>query len=124
LPDGEPRDEPSSAPEEPFRLRRAGDIARVLREGTALRSRRMVVYVAPSAGKSRAAWIAGRKVGSAVARNRARRVLREAWRLLSEDMPEGHDVVVVARREIRGAKTQDLADEIGDALARAGVVRR
>jgi ribonuclease P protein component len=84
----------------------------------------MVVYVAPSAGKSRAAWIAGRKVGSAVARNRARRVLREAWRLLSEDMPEGHDVVVVARREIRGAKTQDLADEIGDALARAGVVRR
>lgn len=80
--------------------------------------------MAPGAGKSRAAFIAGRKVGSAVARNRARRVLRQAWRELSGDVPEGYDVVVVARPEIRGAKAQDLLDEMGDLLARAGVVRR
>jgi ribonuclease P protein component len=126
LPDVGPRAEPSSAPEqsEPVRLRDPGDIARVLREGSVLHSKRVVVYVAPGAGKSRAAWIAGRKVGTAVARNRARRVLREAWRELSAQVPESHDVVVVARQEIRGAKTQDLVDEIADVLARAGVVQR
>lgn len=124
MPDVGPRAEASSASERPLGRRHSGDIARVLGEGSILRSKRVVVYVAPGAGKSRAAFIAGRKVGSAVARNRARRVLRQAWRELSGDVPEGYDVVVVARPEIRGAKAQDLLDEMGDLLARAGVVRR
>jgi ribonuclease P protein component len=83
----------------------------------------MVVYVAPGAGKSRAAWIAGRKVGSAVARNRARRVLREAWNALVVEVPAGYDMVIVARPDIRGAKTQDVVEELAQTLARAGVTR-
>jgi ribonuclease P protein component len=82
----------------------------------------VVVYVAPGAGKSRAAFVAGRKIGSAVARNRARRLLRAAWASVAPQVRAGFDVVIAARPEIQGAKTRDVVEEIAVALAAAGVM--
>jgi ribonuclease P protein component len=82
------------------------------------------VYVAPGTGKSRAAWIAGRKVGSAVARNRARRVLRDTWGALAHEVRAGTDLVLVARPRIRGANAHDLVEEVARVLVRAGVIAR
>lgn len=39
-----------------------------------------------------------RRVGSAVVRNRAKRVVREAFRLTQHELPQGYDLVVVVRR--------------------------
>lgn len=39
----------------------------------------------------------GRKVGTAVARNRIKRLLREAFRAMQHDFPRGYDLVVVVR---------------------------
>jgi ribonuclease P protein component len=57
-----------------------------------------------------------------VARNRASRVLKEAWRAITARAPDGYDVVFVARPAIVGAKTDDLVREMVDALADAGVM--
>lgn len=39
----------------------------------------------------------GRKVGTAVARNRIKRLVREAFRRMQHDLPRGYDLVVVVR---------------------------
>lgn len=74
----------------------------------------MVVFVAPGSGG--VAFVAGRKVGGAVARNRARRILRAAWRELAPRVREGYDIALVARATIRGAKTQDVVAEMTELL--------
>jgi len=104
------------------RLRRSSDIRRVLREGVPRRSRRVVLYVAPGDGPSRAAWVTGRRVGGAVARNRVRRLFREAWRALNPEVAEGYDLVLVARGPFGDPKAPELTEEIEELLRRAGLI--
>ena len=83
-----------------------------------MHGRRMVLFVTPGSGE--VAYVAGRKVGGAVERNRARRILRAA---LHEVAPRGvvdHDVVLVAREDIRGARSGELIEEMGELLEQAG----
>ncbi len=78
----------------------------------------MVLFVAPGSGEF--ALVAGKKIGGAVQRNRARRVLRAAIREVAPRGVEGHDVVLVAREAIRDARTQDLITEMTELLRRGG----
>jgi len=78
------------------------------------------VFVAPGTGS--AAFVAGRRIGGAVLRNRARRILRAAWRVLEDKVEDGYDVVVVARAAIVGARTQDLVAEVEELLSHAQVI--
>lgn len=74
----------------------------------------MVLFVAPGTG--RVAVVAGRRIGSAVRRNRARRILRAAWREIAPRIGPDRDVVVVAKGAIAEAKTQDLVAEMNGLL--------
>jgi ribonuclease P protein component len=67
--------------------------------------------------------VAARRVGGSVERNRARRILREAWRQVSPQVGEGFDAVLVAREAIRGATTQDLVAEMTQVLRRVEMTR-
>lgn len=55
-------------------------------------------------------------------RNRARRIMRAAWRELSPRILAGYDVAWVARSTIRGARKQDLVEEMNELLTAARVV--
>jgi len=57
-------------------------------------------------------------VGGAVERNRAKRILREAWRQVSPQVTGDIDAVLVAREAIRDATTQDLVSEMTELLPR------
>ncbi len=65
------------------------------------------------------AVVAARRVGGAVQRNRARRILREAWRQVAPQIDEASDAVLVAREPIRGATTHDLVAEMERLLGAA-----
>lgn len=91
----------------------------MLGAGPGLRGDLVVLYVATSEGPPRAGFVTGRKLGGAVQRNRARRLLREAWRALQPGIGDGHDVVVVARPTIEGAKAQAVRSDLRNLLARA-----
>ena len=66
----------------------------------------------------------GKKIGGAVARNRAKRLLREAYRAVKArgDLRTGYLVVLAAREEINGKKTQDVERELQRAFRRLGML--
>jgi ribonuclease P protein component len=98
---------------------RTGGIQRVFRDGQPVHGKRVVLFVAPGSGGF--ALVAGKRIGGAVQRNRARRVLRAALHEVAPRGVEGRDIVVVAREAMRDARTQDLITEMTELLGR-GVV--
>ena len=57
----------------------------------------VVVGLPNQVGESRLGLSVGRRVGDAVTRNRIKRRIREAFRLMRRDMPPGYDLVVIVR---------------------------
>jgi ribonuclease P protein component len=58
----------------------------------------LMLYALPNElGFPRLGMSVSRKVGTAVRRNRIRRLIRESFRLLQHDLPQGYDLVVVVR---------------------------
>lgn len=102
----------TAAPGAPDHLRSSRDIAAVLRGRRQRAGRLAVVYLraADHDGPARLAVVASRKVGTAVARNRAKRLLREAARHLH--WAPGHDVVLVARRACAASTFAEVHAEL------------
>lgn len=58
----------------------------------------LVIYTRPNdAGAPRLGLVVGRRVGTAVRRNRIKRLLREAFRLRQHEFPGDYDVIIVVR---------------------------
>ena len=64
----------------------------------------------------------GRKLGSAVVRNRVRRRLREALRVMAPSFQPGWDVLIIARPGIVGADHDAVVGALQRTLVRGGVV--
>ena len=71
---------------------------KLYRRGKSSVSPTMVVYAIKNReGFNRLGITAGKKVGGAVERNRAKRRIRELYRLMAENLKCGYDICIVAR---------------------------
>lgn len=109
-----------------LRLRNEGDVQRARSRGRAWADGPIVFRVARNPNlpdQNRYTVVAGKKVGKAVQRNRARRVVREALRLRHPGLRTGHDIVVIIRGTYDQlpdlATAQPIVDRI---LRRAGLL--
>jgi len=80
------------------RIKRRSDIAALFDEGRRLGDRTLTMFIRPNgvAGTRLGVGVSKRH-GSAVKRNRIKRLCREAFRLQYEQLPNGWDLMVVPR---------------------------
>lgn len=97
------------------RLRRRADFLRVQSEGSRVTSEHFVFLVAPgaAAAPARLGLVVSRKAGPAVRRNRIKRLCREAFRTWPEFLPDGTDLVVIAKAGADALSLESVRREWG-----------
>ena len=86
----------------------------VFGSGRVLKGRLMSAWVLrhPDAGRKAGVVVSKKNFHDAVDRNRAKRIMREAFRLVAGEMPEDSDWVLVGRSNLKGRPMQDVAAEL------------
>ena len=109
-----------------LRLRRDAEVRRARARGRAWADGPLVARVLPNGlepPQNRYAVIAGKKVGKAHERNRAKRLVREALRHLHPRLRPGHDIVVIVRGGLDELPGFAVAESsLGRIVRRAGLL--
>lgn len=89
-------------------MRENKDFLNMYKKGRYITSKYSVIYVKPNNRPyNRFGITAGKKIGNAVARNRAKRLIRLAYQKAEVRLPVGIDIVIVARSGILGIKSDE-----------------
>ena len=105
-------------------LKKNHEFRRVYRRGASAVGGCMVVYCRRNGlGRSRLGLTASTKIGSAVQRNRARRRLREVWRLGQDALRPGYDVILVARGRALTASWDEMRSTFLRLCRKLGMAR-
>lgn len=107
------------------RIKTGRDFARAKLQGSRLVQGCLILnWVAlPPGNPSRLGVITSKRVGEAVVRTRARRLLREAFRLNQSRLIRPADVVLVARASIVGKRLSGVVDDFLLALKKARLLQ-
>jgi ribonuclease P protein component len=105
------------------RIRRRADFKQVYGQGARIHGRYSTIFVLPNnTGAGRLGIAATKKLGDAVRRNRAKRLVREVFR--RNKIAPGLDIVVVPRRELLEASLTALEADYRNILERRSRQRR
>jgi len=107
------------------RIKQGRDFLRVRQEGKRAVNGCLIANwrLLPEEAHSRLGVVTGSKIGGAVQRNRARRLLREAFRLHQHDLTRALDLVLVARPSIAGKGFGEVERDFLTTLRKAGLLK-
>ncbi len=104
-------------------MTRQADFDRVRNQGQARSTPLCVVIVARSAGgPARIGVVAGKRIGSAVKRNRAKRLLREGVRALYPSIAPSWDIILLARSPILDVKSTQVTAQLEQVLRKLKLI--
>ncbi|MEE4194640.1 MAG: ribonuclease P protein component [Anaerolineae bacterium] len=108
-----------------FRLRQTTDIQRVRDHGRSQRNQYVVLLYYPQPADTattdfaRVGVIAGKRIGSAVTRNKVKRQLKAIMQVIHVNLPERMDILLIARQPIIEASFQQMESAVHQLLQRA-----
>lgn len=89
------------------------DFRRLYSRGKHFAGGYVVVYAMKNRmGINRLGLTAGKSVGNAVRRNRAKRLIRESYRMMEKKLGFGYDFVIVARGRIDGKTLEQVSRDL------------
>jgi len=101
------------------------DFERVRRFGKSYAHPFIVLIALPNEmDKSRFGVSAGRSIGKAVQRNRAKRILRETIRPLIPNIAPGWDLVILARKPMANARFDEIGSALNSLLSKAELLEK
>jgi len=104
-------------------LRYKKDFDRLYKKGRSTGDGYVVVFhIANGLPYTRKAFLASKKIGGAIARNRARRLMKESFRKLAQEIKPGKDILFVARSTIVGTGCAEVEASIRNALKKSGLM--
>ena len=103
-------------------LRKKSDFDAIYRSGESVPDRYVVLFYRKNdLPYTRTAFLASKKVGNSVQRNRAKRLMRESYRLNEGKFSSGYDLIFIARNTINGRKLKDVEKSLMNAAVRGKV---
>jgi len=108
-----------------LRLGQNRDFARVRQQGERLALGCLIAnwHRLPDGASPKLGVVTSRKIGGAVERSRARRLLRESFRLHQHELSQPVELVLVARHSIAGRDFSGVEQDFLAALKRAGLLK-
>ena len=101
-------------------LRKNEDFSNVYKKGKSLGEQYIVFFYRKNYKQiNRVGFLASKKVGNSVLRNRARRLMKESYRNLKNNIITGYDMIFIARNKIVGCKQIDVEKSMKRALKRS-----
>ena len=108
-----------------MRIKQGRDFLRVKQEGRRLVNGCLIANWAKVAENmnTRLGVVVSKRVGNSVARSRARRLLREAFRVHQRELTQPVDLVLVARPSIEDKKFSEVEQDFITTLRKAGLLK-
>jgi ribonuclease P protein component len=105
------------------RLAQSRDFARLRQQGKRLALGCLIAnwQPLPDGAKPRLGVVTSKRIGGAVQRSRARRLLRESFRQHQNELAQPVEIILVARHSIAGKKFADVEKDYIAVLNRAGL---
>ena len=105
-------------------LRKKKDFSTIYNKGKSIGERYVVLFFRiNNLTYNRTAFLASKKVGNSVLRNRARRLMKESYREFENNLDKGYDFIWIARNTICNLKCADVKKSMEAAVKKSGIKR-